>query len=300
MTGIKFLKPQGMKRIKLINIAFAGLLLAGCNKNEPILFDSSMNFLAFSASSINVGENLGEVSTPIVLGATAGSPQTTVTVEVSNEGLDNPAIEGTNYTLASKQVTTVDGVAQVTIIPVDNEDFTGDKSFYISIVSNTQGYDNGGKKQILVVLKDNEHPLGNWIGQYAVAAVSYGSPGAWDEAWLVTTEPDPANVNNLIITGIGGDGSSPAIYQSITGVVNLDDMTITLAPGQTIGDVYGYGNIGVYKGTDAGDDLILDEPLIGILEEDGTILIDLWGHMIVEGDYAGYLWDVFNTTWTKQ
>jgi hypothetical protein len=133
MTGIKLLKPQGMKRIRLINIAFAVLLLAGCNVNEPILFDSSMNFLAFSASSINVGENLGEVNTPIVLGATAGSPQTTVTVEVSNEGLDNPAIEGTDYTLASKQVTTVDGVAQVTIVPVDNEDFTGDKSFTLPL-----------------------------------------------------------------------------------------------------------------------------------------------------------------------
>lgn len=289
-----------MKRIRLIYMAFTGLLLAGCNTNEPILFDSSMNFLAFSASSVNVGENLDAVQTPIVLGATAGSPQTTVTVDVSTEGLDNPALEGTDYTLASKQVETVDGVAQITINPVDNEDFTGDKSFYITIVSNSQGYDNGSKKQILVVLKDDEHPLGNWIGQYVVNAVSYGNPGAWDEVWVVTTEPDPADVNNLVITGIGGDGSTPDVYQSIIGVVNLDEMTITLAQGQTIGDVYGYGNIGVYKGTDAGDDLVLDEPLIGVIEEDGTIQIDLWGHMIVEGDYTGYFWDVFNTSWTKQ
>jgi hypothetical protein len=289
-----------MKRIKLLDIAFAALLMAGCNTNEPILFDSSMNFLAFSASSVNVSENLGAVNTPIVLGATAGSPQTTVTVEVSNDGLSSPAIEGTDYTLESKQVATVDGVAQVTIIPIDNEDFTGDKSFYVTIVSNSQGYNNGSKKQLLVVLKDNEHPLGKWIGQYVVAAASYGSPGAWDEEWFVTTEPDPDDVNNLIITGIGGDGSAPSVYQSITGVVNLDDMTITLAPGQTIGDVYGYGNIAVYKGTDTGDDLVLDAPLIGIIEEDGTILVDLWGHLIVEGDYTGYFWDVFNTTWTKQ
>ncbi|MEZ5019664.1 MAG: hypothetical protein R2756_06020 [Bacteroidales bacterium] len=32
-------------------------------------------------------------------------------------------------------------------------------------------------------------PLKPWIGTYDVLAVSYGSPGAWDEEWVVTTRP---------------------------------------------------------------------------------------------------------------
>jgi hypothetical protein len=254
-----------------------------------------MNFIAFSASSINVVENLGPVSTPIVLGATKGSAQTTISLEVSSEGLAKPAIEGVDYTISSKQVETVDGVAQVTINPIDNEDFTGDKSFYLFITSNSQNYKRGSNDTILVVIKDNEHPLGKWIGDYVVDAVSYGNPGAWDEQWYVTTEPDPDDVTKLIITGIGADGSDP-----IVATLNTDEMTITLAPGQTIGNVYGYGTIGVYKGTEAGDDIEESENIVGVIQEDGTILIDLWAHLIVDGDYAGYIWDVFNTTWTKQ
>jgi len=110
----------------------------------------------------------------------------------------------------------------------------------------------------------------------------------------VTTEPDPDDVTILWISGVAGSTGDP-----IKAVVNTDEMTITLAGGQSIGDVYGYGNIGVYKGTDAGD-MILDEPLEGTIEADGTIKIDFWGHLITDGTYAGSPWDVFNTTWTKQ
>ena len=91
-------------------------------------------------------------------------------------------------------------------------------------------------------------------------------------------EADPDNVNNLLIYGVGAPGSD-----TIKATLNLDEMTITLAPGQTLGDVYGYGRISVYKGTDAGDDVVTDEPMIGVIEDDGTIRIDLWGELITDG-----------------
>ncbi len=90
------------------------------------------------------------------------------------------------------------------------------------------------------------------------------------------------------------------VQDRIKATINLEEMSITLAPGQVLGDVYGYGSIAVYKGTDAGDNIIQDQPLVGVIQDDGTIKIDLWGELITDGQNAGLLWDVFNTTWTKQ
>ena len=282
---------------KLLYIIMMVIIFTSC-KNDPIMFDTSKTFVAFTSSSASVVENENALDIPVMVAGLPGSPAVTVNFEVKTEGIANPAVEGTDFTIVSAG--SVDfpngsGMVNITVHPIDNAVFTGNKSFELVLTTNSKNYPTGADNVITVTLKDNEHPLAKWIGTYSVAAVSYGSPGAWDENWLVTTEPDPDDVNKLIITGVGAPGSDP-----IKATINLEEMSITLAPGQTIGDVYGYGNIAVYKGTDAGDDVILDQPLVGVIQDDGTILIDLWGHYITDGQYANSLWDVFNTTWTKQ
>lgn len=282
---------------KLIFVVVMAVMLGSC-KNDPILFDSSKTFVAFTASSATISENAATLDIPVMVGALKGSPSVTVDFDIVTDGLANPAAEGTDFTVSpAGSLTFADGsgVAMLTIHPVDNDVFTGNKTFKIKITGNSKGYESGSQDVITVTLKDNEHPLAKWIGTYDVAAVSYGSPGAWDEAWTVTTEPDADDVTILWISGVAGSTGDP-----IKATVNTDEMTITLSGGQSIGDVYGYGSVAVYKGTEAGDDVILDEPLVGTISEDGSINIDPWGHMITDGDYAGYLWDVFNTTWTKQ
>ena len=110
-------------------------------------------------------------------------------------------------------------------------------------------------------------------------------PERWDEDWNVITEADPDNINKLLITGVGGAGSGP-----IKATLDLQEMTITLAPGQALGDVYGYGNISVYKGTDGGDDIIEDEPLMGVIPmmaQSGLI----FGGAYNRWRNAGMLWD---------
>ncbi len=266
-------------------------------KNDPIMFDKSKTFVAFTTSSAAVMETENALDIPVMVAGLPGSPAVTVNFEVRTEGISNPAVEGTDFTIVSPG--SVDfpqgsGYSYITVHPIHNDLFTGNKSFELVLTTNSKNYPTGAENVIKVTLKDNEHPLADWIGTYNVTAVSYGKPGEWDEGWLVTTEPDPDDITKLIITGVAGSS------EPIIATLNLEEMSITLAPGQTLGDVYGYGTIAVYKGTDAGDDVILDEPLVGILEEDGTIKVDLWGHFITDGQYANSLWDVFNTTWTKQ
>jgi hypothetical protein len=282
---------------KLLFIFLPVLVFISC-KNEPIMFDSSKTFVGFDYTSASFYENAATVDIPVMIAGFEGKSVVTVNYEISIDGISNPAIEGVDYTIGSDKAIdfpTGAGYSTITIHPIDNNILTGNKIFRITLTSNSKNLPMGRENSILVVIRDDEHPLKRWIGNYTVHAISYYLPGQNDENWTVTTDSDPDDVNKLLISGVGATGSN-----TIKATLNLDEMTITLEPGQSLGDVYGYGSISVYKGTDAGDDVIQDEPLIGVIEDDGTIRIDLWGELITDGQYAGYLWDVFNTTWTKQ
>ncbi len=146
-----------------------------------------------------------------------------------------------------------------------------------------------------VITTYNPGLLGPWIGAYSVHAASYGLPGDWDEAWgEVVTELDPnAPLDNILIYGIAS-ASVPLVA-----TIDIEALTITIGAGQSIGDVYGYGNTGVLLG-DTDLNVYPGEPLVGTVDaETGEILVDFWGHQLLEGDYAGYVWDVFNCTFTK-
>lgn len=268
----------------------AVIIFTGCEK-DIIIFDASMNLVGFNTGSVLIPENSGG-SIPLYLGAPSNAKPTTVTLEFSTEGLDNPAEENTDFTVSSKQIEAAVGINNITITPVNNDLFTGNKSFIVTIASNSEGYKIAVQDEVLVTIVDDEHPLKDWIGTYTVSATSYGKPGDWDETWTVTTSPVSGDPTKLELSGVGS-GDAETIVASF----DLDNMTISLAPGQSLGDCYGAGPTVVFKGT---PDLsfIEDEPLVGVITAGGGIHVDLWGHKITEGQYAG-AWDVFNTTWTK-
>jgi len=139
------------------------------------------------------------------------------------------------------------------------------------------------------------HPLQAWIGTYNVEAVSYGDPGVWDEAWVVTTTPVAGDLNALAITiDAGVDGAVPVPFNAS---IDESAMTITIAAGSNAGDIYGgYGPTGIYYG----DYATLDEtaPVVGTIEEDGTINIDNMTMILSDYGFVDGLWDAFNTSWT--
>ncbi|MDN5292268.1 MAG: hypothetical protein PWQ06_2507 [Anaerophaga sp.] len=138
---------------------------------------------------------------------------------------------------------------------------------------------------------DIKHSLHNWIGLYTVEAVSYGNPGEWDEVWEdVSIIPTDYDENTLIISGIAGEN------ETVLAVFDDEAMTVTIEGGQYVGGGYG---LTINSGN---SDLTLNEgsDIVGDLSEDGSIHIDLLGLLITEGDYAGYVYDVFDTYWAKQ
>lgn len=210
-------------------------------------------------------------------------------------------MEGQDYTLSTKNVNVPVGVTAVTVTPVDNDVYTGNKQFMVSIASNSKNYPMAVQQSTLVTIVDDEHPLKNWIGTYTVEAVSYGSPGSWDETWNVTTTAVASDPTQLSITGISGAGSGPVIA-----TFNTTDMTIELESVQNLGLAYGTdnGNVAIYYATDevlalAGDALTTaiianagKQKIVGTIEADGTIKIDRFALILTE--YA-WCWDTFVT-----
>jgi len=290
-----------MKRIiiKYFAILSAVLLVSSCEWNPPT-FDSADSFIAFTASSSLVAEEGGAIAIPVLVTAESGAAAVSVTFDFDESSV---AIEGEDFTMLNSG-NTLDfsegwGYDTIWIEPIDNDVFTGNIPLIINLTSNTQNYPFGVTSTHTLTIVDDEHPLGNWIGTYTVDAPAYYN-NFGDETWTVTTAPDPTDVNNLIVTGIGNDPSIDGGYSevtSITGVVDLDAKTITFSAGSEIGTHSAYsGPIAIYLGDEAGN--MYEEQIVGDINDDGSIYIDLLGVHFVGGLNEGLTWAVFETFWT--
>jgi len=280
--------------IRLCIFLVALVFVTGCQDEYPIMYDSATSVVGFSKPSLTIIENGTAGSVNIYLGASTGTAATDVTLQVSVEGIANPAIEGTDFTLSSKNVSVGVGETAVTITPIDNGVFQGNKQFNLILSSNSLGYPISAQKTATVTISDDEHPLKAWLGTFTVEAVSYGddfygeAPGSWDEEWTVVVTPVEGKLDQVSMLGIAGS-TIPIIA-----TIDKDALTITIAGAQVLSDTYGNGEVTVYLGY---EDMTYSEtdPLTGTVKSDGTILVDGWCHF-----NDGWVWDVFNTTWTKQ
>jgi len=292
-----------MKKIisNLLLLTVALFRVTSCDDNYPIIFDDSDVIVGMSTSTLSLRED-GTGSFTIYLGGVEGTEATDVTLAVSVDGITRPAVEGTDFTLSTKNVNVQVGLASVTVTPVNNSIFTGNKQFRVTITGNSKNYSLTAQKSILVTIVDDEHPLKAWIGTYTVAAVSYGSPGEWDEEWTITTSAIASDVTKLNVVGIAGS-TTPVVA-----TVNTTNMTIEMTSPSDLGAIYGYDSGSVYYATDeilaiasgyltAGLlNAASSHKITGTIEANGTIKIDRM--CIILDDYV-YAWDCFNTTWTK-
>jgi Calx-beta domain-containing protein len=287
-----------MKKIinRITFVLAAVMLLVSCEA-DYIMFDSSKTFVAFPSKASTVLEPGGQVGIPVYVVALKGSPAITVDFEFDVTDLSNAAIEGEDYTLVndSKTLSFSNGWGYDTIWiqPIDNNIFEGNKAFNIVLTSNSQNYDFGAISSNVVTIVDDEHPLKAWIGTYTVEALSYGQPGNWDETWSVTTAATEGDLESLtVVINTGSGGGEPFLAG-----IDADEMTITIAAGTEVGEVYGYGPTAVYVGDYATIDT--EAAVVGTIEEDGTIKIDNLTMILTDYGFSGGLWDAFNTTWTK-
>jgi len=296
---------------KYIILVLASVLLFGImsceDLNEPIVFEQDDAYVAFTstAKTIAEGESATTYAIPVMVVATEGSPEVTVDFEFMPDTANSPAYADENYELVndSKTLTFSKGWGYDTIFvrTIPDGEFTGDKSFFIDIVDNSQGYqDNGPESTINVTWQDNEHPLNLVLGTYEISGTD-----AWGDSYTRTVEikPHPENYTQVAIQvnqfSPGWGFPDDEIFYAD---VDLDAMTFEIQAGQSFGD-YGYGpsKISGYVGA-AGDPRIDDGDYItGDIAEDATITLNDWiGVIITSGSNEGLSFDLYQpSTWTK-
>ena len=280
-----------MKKI-FLSISFLSVLLmmfvTSCEKEE-ILYEGKVVY--FEEATQSVFEN---DATPfpirIVVAGTEDAGGTDVTVEISTEGIDNPAIEGTDFDVDKKTFSFSKhyGIDSLMVTTSDNLVYEKDKFFDIVITSTTNGYVTATKDTIRVTVADNEHPLALVIGTYSTTATSYFNGG---QIWDIVTSPDPSDETHLLIDNFVANGSNLTIY----GIVNFDDMTLKIPVGQNIvDDASNPAQIMGFYGPDGATAIPDGGFITGNIDASGNISIaDEFGARIYEGGNTGYWFNVF-------
>ncbi|MBN1415872.1 MAG: hypothetical protein JW973_12285 [Bacteroidales bacterium] len=218
----------------LVFLAAGFGLLSSCEINHPIFVPDDISYVAFSHSETAIRENKGEVDIELYLTTYSSSPAE-FTLTSYSEGLEYPAIEGTDYHLpAGSKVSFPNGMgyAEVSVDIIDNDEKDGLKQFWLEIESGTEDYQIGidGKHKILITIQDDEHPLKYILGRYRIEAVSYyGSQyNLAHEGFLI--EPD-ADTTKVRLTNIV-EGVTPTLSRPLIGTVDVLKQEITVKSGQ--------------------------------------------------------------------
>ncbi|MEA3462216.1 MAG: Ig-like domain-containing protein [Bacteroidota bacterium] len=140
-----------------------------------------------------------------------------------------------------------------------------------------------------------ELTLDDLVGNYIVNAVSYSSPGAWDEVWTATVALVSGNDTALSITIDAGAGGGLAFLAGF----DVVSWTAYIPEATSVGDIYGLGPT-IILGSDAA---YLGGPVYGTITGGSSFAFDELGMYIPDYDWGdgtyGAFWDAFNTTWTK-
>jgi hypothetical protein len=272
-----------MKIFKLALGMAAGLLLASCNINELPEYDDSNAFVAFTSSSVNVGEEEGSKQVEVLL-TSIGGIETTVNFEVAPAETAG-AVEGKHYTIEGSKSLTFKKDAptqKITLNIIDNDTFDGDVKFTIKLLD-PEGVQLGASKTCSVTIEDDELPLLFILGTLSAKGVSDFNG---DTEWEVRIAKDDSDLSKVWIYNLvpGGSSSSSPVY----GIVNDDKTEIRIPVGQEVAVSSSYPHIllnGFYGDTE--EKIPTGGYITGEIAEDGTISIkDYFGSQVFSDDAA--------------
>jgi hypothetical protein len=263
------------------------LLAVGCMQDESELFQSytevpdvEVNISATNSVLVvfDLENSLASFTLDTVIGA-----YDKLETRVYFGGNNNTAIleDITNDTLHTEFKYSVKELATAIEYPFD--DLKSLDKFSIEVVATVNGVTTTTYKAGFVATIITEDEVS---GVYDVTAVSYYSPGAWDDFWTVLVYSTEEGGDTYYFDGVAG--GSP-----IVGTVDLTTNMVLFTSGQSLGDTYSKdGDTKVVRlwGYD-------DDPIVGTRNPaDSSLTINNWGHDIENV----YFWDKYETTWVKR
>ena len=217
--------------------------LASCNKE--LTFDHH-SFISMYGGNQSVSEDVGNVTIPVSI--YNNKDGATITVKCTN----GTAVSGTNFQLVEPSSGVINAAAgdtlkKIVVKIIDRPGiFDGNLAFNVSIDSQSEGVEVGAHDNVTITIKDNDHPLVDFFGEYTMRAVSLNSSGGLGYyQWTVNVSAYEGNVSRLSFDNV--TYFSAVAYHSYTGdcpvygVVSDDKKTITFPFPQSSGTLSGWG-----------------------------------------------------------
>lgn len=235
---------MNMKKLAYILAGVAMVAaLASCNRELTFQHHS---FISIYCGNKTFAEDAGNITVPVSIYNNKNGA--TITVKCT----DRTAVSGTNYQLvepASGVLNAAPGdtVKNIVIKLIDRPGiFDGNLAFNVSIDSKSDDVELGPHDNVTITIKDNDHPLVDFFGDYTMKGVCANSNGGLVYAsWDVEVGPDDEDVTHLVFSNV--TYFSAVAYHSysgdcpVYGIVSDDRKTITFPFPQTSGSLKEFG-----------------------------------------------------------
>ncbi|WP_221659870.1 Calx-beta domain-containing protein [Bacteroides salyersiae] len=190
-----------MRKLKYLSL-IGGLLLAmtSCDDNEPQSFNAEDTFVSFPNATASIDENATEpIKIPIVLAGLPNGETVTVNISAITTGESSPAIEGVDFIIKNKKIVFEGGYGtqNIEVEAIDNDLFTGKKTFNLVITSSTPILKETPQNSVKVSIIDDEHPWAAIIGTYNIVGFSGFDGTDLSIPVVISASDDDVNVLNL-------------------------------------------------------------------------------------------------------
>lgn len=281
-----------MKNIYLFISAIA-LLLVSCDRKVEFKHET---FATLNTVRYTVREDAGEFTVPVTLYNPTGSE-----FQLIVSTTDSTAVQDVDYEILSPAngVLTFSGdetQKEIVIGLNHNKSFQKSKLFYLSIAATDENLAVGKLNTATCVIKDAEHPLDMFIGEWKGTANS-----VYDGTPYVITVNISEDEDDETYTKLKIEGLEPMQLSSVTalsGQVNAEKTEISILGGQQIGYVDAYQSFFTfYPFSIAGDSLNIGEKLTLTMQKDGTLTLDsIYGSLFTYTDGNEYVWDAYEVS----
>lgn len=207
-----------MKKI-IFMMAAAMLVISSCGRKVEF---EHMTFATLDATSYSFDEDVQEFRIPVTIVNPNGKE-----VSVSVSTTDGKAEEGVDYEVlypVSGVLTFAAGETEQEIVLGITEfpgKLTGSKDFSLTISSVTEGFQVGGCNTVKLKIKDLDHPLKMFIGEWSASKTGYNGI---KYSWTMTVEGDESDptYSNLFVYDLDPFTSSYLGYSSEKGYNKVD------------------------------------------------------------------------------
>lgn len=235
-----------MKKINIIAAALVLIFSASCDRKMEFNHET---FATFDAVSFSVDETAGKVVVPVSIYNPTGSE-----IQVTVKAIEGKATEGVDFEILSPAsgLLTFNGEETTKNIEISITDysgeFTGAKDFRLEIASATDGVKVGALNTAYFNIKDLDHPLATFIGEWTGSIGSYFDGAMIPMTFQIKADEEDATFTRLVVENFdpsifSNGGTAANGYNIYEATVNEAKTQIVISTGQPTG-IPGYMLVG--------------------------------------------------------